>query len=59
MKGMFLKIFYIYYSKWAKMAQKFQLSMTKLGANDEIRWNDGNDLGSQWLYDKKTKSIKM
>ncbi len=41
MKGMFLKIFYIYSSKWATMAQKFQLSMTKLGANDEIRWNDG------------------
>jgi hypothetical protein len=41
MKGMFLKIFYIYYSKWATVAQKFQLSMTKLGTNYEIRWNDG------------------
>ncbi len=42
MKGMFLKNFYIYYSKWATVAQKFQLSMAKLGTNDEIRWNDGN-----------------
>jgi hypothetical protein len=41
MKSMFLKICDIYYSKWATVAQKFQLSMTKLGTHDEIRWNDG------------------
>jgi len=41
MKGMFLKKFDIYYSKWATVAKKFQLSMTKLGTHDEIRWNDG------------------
>ncbi len=40
MKGMFLKKCDIYFSKWAKVAEKFQLSMTKLGAHDEIRWND-------------------
>jgi hypothetical protein len=41
MKGMFLKKFDIYYQKCATVAQRFQLSMTKLGACDEIRWNDG------------------
>jgi hypothetical protein len=41
MKSMFLKKCDIYYSKWATVAQKFQLSMTKLGTHDEIRWNDG------------------
>jgi hypothetical protein len=42
MKSMFLKKCDIYYSKWATVAQKFQLSLTKLGTHDEIRWNDGN-----------------
>ncbi len=42
MKGMFLKKFDIYYRKWATAVQKIQLSMTKLGAHDEIRWFDGN-----------------
>ncbi len=41
MKGMFLKKSNIYYWKWATVAKKFQLSMTKLGTHDEIRWNDG------------------
>ncbi len=43
MKGMFLKKcdIDIYYQKCATVAQRFQLSMTKLGACDEIRWNDG------------------
>ncbi len=41
MKGMFLKKFDIYYQKCATVAQRFPLSMTKLGACDEIRWNDG------------------
>jgi hypothetical protein len=41
MKGMFLKKCDIYYQKWATVAQRFQLLMTKLGACDEIRWNDG------------------
>ena len=41
MKGMFLKKCDIYYQKCATAAQRFQLSMTKLGACDEIRWNDG------------------
>jgi hypothetical protein len=41
MKGMFLKKFDIYSWKWATAVQKFQLSMTKLGAHDEIRWFDG------------------
>ncbi len=41
MKGMFLKKCDIYYQKYATAAQRFQLSMTKLGACDEIRWNDG------------------
>ncbi len=41
MKSMFFKKCDIYYSKWATVAQKFQLSMTKLGTHDEIRWNDG------------------
>ncbi len=41
MKGMFLKKCDIYYQKFATVAQRFQLSMTKLGACDEIRWNDG------------------
>ena len=41
MKGMFLKKFDIYYQKCATAAQRFQLSMTKLGACDGIRWNDG------------------
>jgi hypothetical protein len=44
MKGMFLKKFDIYYQKCATVAQRFQLSMTKLGACDEIRWNDGTYL---------------
>jgi hypothetical protein len=38
---MFLKKCDIYYSKWATVVKKFQLSMTKLGAHDEIRWFDG------------------
>ncbi len=42
MKGMFLKKCDIYYQKCATAAQRFQLSMTKLGACDEIRWNDGS-----------------
>ena len=46
MKGMFLKKFDIYYQKCATVAQRFQLSMTKLGACDEIRWNDGTRLGN-------------
>jgi hypothetical protein len=37
MKGMFLKKFDIYYQKCATVAQRFPLSMTKLGACDEIR----------------------
>jgi hypothetical protein len=37
MKGMFLKKFDIYYQKCATAAQRFQLSMTKLGACDGIR----------------------
>ncbi len=41
MKDMFLKKSDIYYSKWATVIQKFQLSMTKLGNHDEIRWFDG------------------
>ncbi len=41
MKGMFLKKCDIYNQKCATAAQRFQLSMTKLGACDEIRWNDG------------------
>jgi hypothetical protein len=41
MKDMFLKKSDIYYQKWATVAQRFQLLMTKLGACDEIRWNDG------------------
>jgi hypothetical protein len=41
MKDMFLKKSDIYYSKWATVVQKFQLSMTKLGNHDEIRWFDG------------------
>jgi hypothetical protein len=41
MKGMFLKKCDIYYQKCATAAQRFQLSMTKLGACDGIRWNDG------------------
>jgi hypothetical protein len=45
MKGMFLKKCDIYYQKCATVAQRFQLSMTKLGACDEIRWNDGNFQG--------------
>jgi hypothetical protein len=44
MKGMFLKKFDIYYQKCATVAQRFQLSMTKLGACDEIRWNDGTNM---------------
>ena len=44
MKGMFLKKCDIYYQKCATAAQRFQLSMTKLGACDEIRWNDGTVL---------------
>ncbi len=42
MKGMVLKKCDIYYSKWATVAKKFQLSMTKLGTHDKIRWNDGS-----------------
>jgi hypothetical protein len=41
MKDMFLKKSDICYSKWATVVQKFQLSMTKLGNHDEIRWFDG------------------
>ncbi len=41
MKGMFLKKSNIYNWKWATVVQKFQLSMTKLGTHDEIRWFDG------------------
>ncbi len=41
MKGMFLKKCHIYCSKWATVVQKFQLSMTKLGTHDGIRWFDG------------------
>jgi hypothetical protein len=37
MKGMFLKKFDIYYQKCATVAQRFPLSVTKLGACDEIR----------------------
>ncbi len=44
MKGMILKKCDIYYQKWATVAQRFQLLMTKLGACDEIRWNDGTFL---------------
>ncbi len=43
MKGMFFIKSDIYYSKWATVVQKFQLSMTKLGTHDEIRWFDGTD----------------
>ncbi len=42
---MFLKKSDIYYSKWATVVQKFQLSMTKLGNHDETRWFDGIWLG--------------
>ncbi len=55
MKDMFLKKSDIYHSKWATVVQKFQLSMTKLGNHDEIRWFDGiwknNDNASRndWL----------
>jgi len=41
MKDMFLKKSDIYYSKWATVVQKIQLSVTKLGNHDEIRWFDG------------------
>ncbi len=41
MKGMFLEKCHIYCPKWATVVQKFQLSMTKLGTLDEIRWFDG------------------
>jgi hypothetical protein len=41
MKDMFIKKSDICYSKWATVVQKFQLSMTKLGNQDEIRWFDG------------------
>ncbi len=41
MKDMFKKKSDIYYWKWATVVQKFQLSMTKLGNHDEIRWFDG------------------
>jgi hypothetical protein len=51
MKGMFLKKCDIYYQKCATAAQRFQLSMTKLGACDEIRWNDG----ICFLVDEKIK----
>ncbi len=44
MKGMFLNKCDIYYQKCATAAQRFQLSMTKLGACDEIRWNDGTGI---------------
>ena len=54
MKGMFLKKSDIYYSKWATVAQKFQLSMTKLGTHDEIRWNDSIDLNEAY-YGKREK----
>ncbi len=47
MKGMFLKKFDIYYQKCATVAERFQLSMTKLGACDEIRWNDGTQQTDQ------------
>ncbi len=55
MKGMFLKKFYIYYQKCATVAQRFQLSMTKLGACDEIRWNDGTVTKPVTTVTKKTK----
>jgi hypothetical protein len=45
MKDMFFKKSDIYYSKWATVVQKFQLSMTKLGNHDEIRWFDGTIFG--------------
>ncbi len=45
---MFLKKFDIYYSKWAMVVQKSQLSMTKLGTHDEIRWFDGTGLEKSW-----------
>ena len=48
MKGMFLKKCDIYYQKCATVAQRFQLSMTKLGACDEIRWNDGTSDWTVW-----------
>ncbi len=44
MKGMFLKKCDIYYWKWATVVQKFQLSVTKLGTHDDIRWFDGTDI---------------
>ncbi len=52
MKCMFLKKCDIYYQKCATAAQRFQLSMTKLGACDEIRWNDGN------LYSVSQRGLK-
>ena len=45
MKDMFKKKSDIYYSKWATVVQKFQLSMTKLGNHDEIRWFGGTFWG--------------
>jgi hypothetical protein len=49
MKDMFKKKSDIYYSKWATVVQKFQLSMTKLGNHDEIRWFDGT-VSIQWYH---------
>jgi hypothetical protein len=48
---MFLKKCDIYYSKWATVVQKFQLSMTKLGTHDEIRWFDGTDLHAFFFFE--------
>ena len=40
MESKFLKKFDIYYEKGAMVFQKFQLSLTKLGCHDGIRWFD-------------------
>ncbi len=54
MKGMFLKKCDIYYSKWATVVQKFQLSMTKLGTHDEIRRFDGTYYRTYRTLGKRT-----
>ncbi len=55
MKALFLKKSDIYYSKWASVVQKFQLSMTKLGTHDKIRWFDGM---YKYLQPEKIKRIE-
>jgi len=53
MKGMFLKKCDICYEKWATVVQIFQLSLTKLGTHDAIRWFDG--IFISFFKDKKSK----